>query len=136
MGIAKRIGRRRQRVCEILKGILTDSTLSRGRRRSFIHPHKHSRTCAYADGGGQEKTRRKKACRFCGSARRPHGCTDNCQKYGRCAYVTNVIYRVIMGAINSSSLVATACCLQRFKEYPVKCETLYYNVHYNLWDQK
>lgn len=50
-----------------------------------------------------KRKRRKKACRFCGSAHRLRGCTDNCQKYGRRAYVTNVIYRVIMGAINSSS---------------------------------
>lgn len=91
-----------------------------------MHPHKYPRAyvcaCAPAVRWPAATRRKRRACRFCGSARRPRGCADNCRKYGRRACVAKVICRVIMGAGNSSSPngAVRVCCLLRFEEYLVE----------------
>lgn len=92
--------------------------------RTNIHARVRAPTATAA-----KRKRRKQACRFCGSARRPRGRTGNCRKYGCRTCVTKVIYRVIMDAVNSSLGGNFLLFVTTFhREYPVKCGTFYYRI--------
>jgi len=132
MGVAKHTGRRRQHVCEVLEGILTDSNSVPWSTATAYTPTQ-TFTClrvyTCAGGDGQEKTKGLSLL-----WNRPRGCADNCRKYGRRVCVAKVICRVIMGAGNSSSSCGTVriCCLLHFEEYPVEWQS---NTCNNPWDQ-